>query len=92
MTTTPIGATPRGFAIYDEFEDDHGTRVTVQESSSADVDGVWVFVLDGDHAKPDVASGGTIYPALHLDPEQASRLRDALDAHLARIEQEDDDE
>ena len=83
----PLRRTPRGFAIYDEFEDDHGTRVTVQESSSADIDGVWVFVHDEQHALEIVgATTDKMYPALHLDPDQARRLRDALTRHLERVE------
>lgn len=36
-------ATPRGFAVYDEFTDTYGARIRVQKSSSAEGPRVWIF-------------------------------------------------
>lgn len=58
----------RGFTIYDQFTDTYGKQVTIQESSHADGDRCWIF-----------STGG----APHLNPEQARRVRDALDAFIA---------
>ena len=59
------GTTPRGFIIYDSFDDRNGNRVRVQESSAATEDCAWVFVGDQN-------------AAAHLNVEQATWLRDAL--------------
>lgn len=63
--------TERGFVIYDEFTDTYGNGVRVQESSSAEEPRVWLFT-DG---------AGTGTP--HLNIEQATRVRDALDAFIS---------
>lgn len=41
--------TSRGFAVYGEFTDTYGSRVKVQESSSAEGPRVWIFAS---HAAP----------------------------------------
>jgi len=61
--------TPRGFVIYDEFTDTRGSKIRVQQSSSAEIDGVWIFVND------ELATEDR--PA-HLSAEQAGWVRDAL--------------
>lgn len=71
--------TSRGFAIYEGFDDDHGHTLRVQESSAVDPH-VWLFIED----KRDLPSPPhCITPDhLHLNPEQATKLRDALTAWL----------
>lgn len=83
--------TPRGFNVYAEFEDSYGVGVKVQQSSAMSEDEhgasyVWVFVHEEAHVRMHL--GEKTYPALHLNPEQAKQLRDALDAHLAALEAE----
>ena len=61
----PVSYTPRGFAIYAEFRDSYGNNIRVQQSSNAEVDAVWIFVLrDGEET--------------YLTVEQAVLVRDAL--------------
>lgn len=40
---TARSATPRGFTVYDEFTDSYGSKVRVQQSSSATERRVWIF-------------------------------------------------
>lgn len=70
--------TPRGFAIYDEFDDTRGLKIRVQESSIATYDGLWVF-----------ASSETEGISPHLNLEQATWLRDALDTFIREHTRED---
>jgi hypothetical protein len=70
--------TERGFVIYDEFTDTHGTGIRVQESSSAEESRCWIFA-DG------TARGTSGAP--HLNVEQAKRVRDALDAFISEHEE-----
>src|SRR5262245_29345640 len=51
--------TERGFAVYDEFTDTYGSKIRVQESSSARGPRVWIFAS---HAQP------------HLRPDQVAVL------------------
>jgi hypothetical protein len=86
--------TSRGFTVYAEFTDSYGSRIRVQESSSAEGPRVWVFA---DHAEPPALPekfarrlhgvdldelAAFLEPSPHLDVEQARRLRDALDAFI----------
>lgn len=67
----------RGFITYDRFEDSYGAEVKVTESSAASGPHVWVFI-DGGGIEDNVGSS-------HLDPDQARRVRDALDTWLGEI-------
>jgi hypothetical protein len=95
MTELNHSTTERGFAVYDEFTDTYGSKVRVQESSSAEGPRVWIFAR---HEKPDPTLNDVIRqqlgrdpadlavmltPSPHLDLEQAKRLRNALDAFIA---------
>lgn len=40
---TGRSVTNRGFNVYGEFTDDYGSKIRVQQSSSATQDGVWIF-------------------------------------------------
>ncbi|MCT9932427.1 hypothetical protein N5079_19690 [Planotetraspora sp. A-T 1434] len=60
--------TPRGFRIYAEVTDRYGSRVSVQESSLATEDCVWIF------AKNDRDEN----PSPHLTVDNARVIRDAL--------------
>lgn len=64
--------TPRGFAIYDEFEDSYGSTIRVQESSNAEVDAVWIFTDNED----------TNNPSPHLSVSEAIQLRNALNEFI----------
>lgn len=66
--------TDRGFTTYDQLRDHNGTLVVVRQSSLATEDCVWIFSEDhetGDRRPP------------HLNVEQATRVRDALDAFIS---------
>lgn len=67
------GLTDRGFVTYTQITDTYGNNVTVRQSSSAEEDSVWVFCGDAD--------GHELTP--HLNVEQATVVRDALNAFLA---------
>lgn len=67
-------ATARGFAIYDEFLDDHGCVVRVQKSSAATASLVWIFCANRDDPEKDCSP--------HLDVAGARRLRDALNTFI----------
>lgn len=73
--------TERGFAIYDEFQDTHGTTVRVQESSAAG-SACWVFCDDPSMETRDRRTGQGLPSALHLNPGQVSRLVVALGQFL----------
>lgn len=64
--------TERGFVTYDVFEDSGGSRITVRQSSAATEPKVWLF-----HAHTT-----DLMAMPHLNREQATRLRDALDEFL----------
>jgi hypothetical protein len=87
--------TERGFTVYDELTDTYGSTIRVQESSAATGFRVWIFAdLKGDHLKPEeralFAAHGIdpeelacrLSASPHLDPAQAERVRDALDAFI----------
>jgi len=99
MSETKRIVTPRGFVIYDEFTDSYGSRIRVQESSNAMGPHVWVFAdHQRDHLPPGkraalVAAGldpeelaAFLTPSPHLTPDQAVRLRDALDHWLNEVQ------
>jgi hypothetical protein len=84
-----IPKTPRGFNVYAELKDSYGIRATVQQSSAMSDDEhgasfVWLWVKDEQHTRDHL--GEKLYPALHLSPDQARELRDALDQHLREVE------
>jgi hypothetical protein len=86
-----VRKTGRGFNIYAELEDSYGVGVRVQQSSAMSDDGhgasfVWLWVEDEKHVLGHL--GEKLYPALHLSPDQARQLRDALDLHLREVEAE----
>jgi len=78
--------TPRGFINFDHFTDSYGATVTVRESSAALAPHVWVFVEGGTTAAepgtPGIPEGRKNDGSAHLNVEQATRLRDALDAFI----------
>lgn len=79
LTDPERSVTPRGFAIYDHFTDDHGHTLRVQESSSVEAK-VWVFIEDTrDLPSPPYC---TTPDHLHLNFEQAQRLRNALNTFI----------
>jgi hypothetical protein len=49
--------TERGFAIYDEFTDTYGSRIRVQESSSAEESRCWIFAEDSNGVRGDAGPG-----------------------------------
>lgn len=71
--------TPRGFAIYLNIVDTYGTKVRVQESSSAEGPHIWIFC--------DPMSEEQKGTSPHLNLEQAEAVRDALDRAIARGKQ-----
>lgn len=80
MTHPNRSVTWRGFTTYDEFTDTYGAKVTIRESSAATRTCVWVFTEGGDtHAD---INGHVNDGNAHLDVEQATRLRNALDAFI----------
>lgn len=73
----------RGFSVYADFEDVHGCRVVVKESSSAEEYRVRIYHYDEDHAlELKVPPGAKNYPCLHLNVEQAALLHEALGAFI----------
>lgn len=101
MSTTTGGrsANPRGFIVYDELTDTYGSRVRVQQSSSAAGPRCWIFA---DHNPHEHLTPGDrqrlagfdldelaakLSPSPHLDIEQAKRVRDALDAFINEHEE-----
>lgn len=90
--TPPPGrqTTPRGFAIYGEGRDSYNTRMRVQQSSSASMDAVWLFV--GGPAPddaPDFQNGLPNNGSLHLNATNARWLRDRLGEWLDDVDGED---
>lgn len=83
--------TPRGFVVYDEFLDHDGDKIHVQQSSAIDFDRPGGFERPGSSylriycklPKPETASAWGDDTSMHLDVEQACRLRDAINAWLA---------
>ncbi len=74
--------TSRGFEDFADFEDSHGHRVVVRESSQVGGLHVWVFChKDGETGRVDHAP--------HLDKDQAARLARALMAFVNRCEGDD---
>ncbi len=65
--------TPRGFDLFAEFRDSHGTRIRVQESSAVGPMRCWVF------AKSPTLEN----PAPLLTVEQAQQLVDGLQTFIA---------
>jgi hypothetical protein len=80
MSTPNRSTTPRGFTTYDDFTDSYGARVVVRQSSAASAPHVWLFIDGGDTGK----TGGIRENdgSAHLTVEQATRVRDALDAFI----------
>lgn len=70
MTTE---TTDRGFKIYTTFHDTYGTRVQVQESSSAEEPRVWIFCQPHLHLN---------VPAPHLNVEQARMVIAGLERFI----------
>lgn len=60
-----------GFMTYVEFNDCYGATIRVKQSSADPLDKCWVFIDGG-------ALTGKNKAAAHLDPEQATELRDAI--------------
>lgn len=67
------GESPRGFTIYDEFDDQRGSKVRVQKSSLATDDCLWIFTQD---------QLATEDRPAHVNVDQAAWLRDALTAFI----------
>lgn len=67
----PFARTPRGFAIWADFTDLYGQTFSVQQSSLADQDAVWIGVGE---------TRG------HLSVEMAEHVRDALNAFIEASE------
>lgn len=80
MSDTTERYTERGFRIYAEIADRYGSSVTVQKSSLASEDCVWLFATN--RAIRDAAP--------HLNVMQARVIRDALDEFINEHSQEDD--
>jgi hypothetical protein len=94
----PENVTHRGFGIYAELTDTHGSEVRVQESSAAESACVWIFAshvpadryLRADQAAVLSQAGFSslselaafLTPSPHLNLEQAITVRDALDAFI----------
>lgn len=83
--TTRIDTTNRGFGVYADFVDSYGAKIAVYESSAATDYCVWV-----------AARGGSLTDnnaAMHLTREEATELRDGINAWLSEVpalEQESD--
>lgn len=45
--------TPRGFVAYDEFTDTYGSKIRVQQSSSAEGPRVWIFAEHAESRLPE---------------------------------------
>jgi hypothetical protein len=94
----PENVTERGFGVYAELTDTHGSEVRVQESSAADEACVWIFashVPESRYIRFDQAVvlsqagfsslselAAFLTPSPHLNLEQAVAVRDALDAFI----------
>lgn len=70
--------TARGFAIYTEFKDTYGNTVTVQKSSAACYDRVWVFAKNKDGVDAFEHMGELHGVSPHLSKQQARWLAKAL--------------
>jgi hypothetical protein len=66
------GLTERGFVTYASFLTEEGTDVTIRQSSLATADYVWLFTQETERSA-----------SAHLSVEQATIVRDALNAFLA---------
>lgn len=64
--------TDGGIVVYDKFVDLSGNEVQVEDHGDNDRPTVWIFSFGGD---------GDDWP-MHLDVDQARRVRDALDAFV----------
>jgi hypothetical protein len=73
----PVSATSRGFGDWANFEDTHGSPVTVRGSSAAEYDAVWIFC---NWAEGQARAGDATAP--HLNADQAVIVRDALNNWL----------
>ena len=73
--------TKRGFNVYSEFKDTHGSVITVQESSAASEKCVWIF-LDGARGRGstffDEVTGKYHAVSPHLNKVKAKQLIKAL--------------
>jgi hypothetical protein len=94
----PESVTDRGFGVYAELTDTHGSEVRVQESSAAESACVWIFashVPESRYIRFDQAVvlsqagfsslselAAFLSPSPHLNLEQAVTVRDALDAFI----------
>lgn len=65
----------RGFLKFVEFVDMYGSIVTVKESSAWGMEKCWIFVHNDD---PNFKQRGS----MHLNKEQARKIRDALNEFL----------
>jgi len=77
--------THRGFINFDQFTDSYGASVIVRESSAVNPH-VWVFIEGGSTVAapgtPGIPEGRSNDGSAHLTVEQATQLRDALDAFI----------
>lgn len=88
---SPKSVTPRGFVVYDEFLDHDGDKIHVQQSSAIDFDSPHGFDRPGSSylriycklPKPGTAGEWGADTSMHLDVEQACRLRDAINVWLS---------
>lgn len=70
--------TNRGFAVYTEFTDTYGSRVRVQQSSSACAPRVWVFCKKERKDEDGVLTDTGVDWSPHLSPAQARKVAKAL--------------
>lgn len=81
MPTTDPTKDARGFCIYATVKDDRGATLDVKESSAANGPHVWLFTESGHVYQSSLPGSGS----MHLNAEQAARVRDALTAFLDQI-------
>ncbi len=70
--------TNRGFNIYSEFKDSYQNTISVQESSAAMRECVWIFVKNKDGKDGALHMGEWQAATAHLTKPQARRLAKAL--------------
>lgn len=80
----PITANERGFHQYgDDVATTYGEKVAVYESSAAKGPHCWLRIFDDGRSQVRHHQGASI--AAHLNVEQATAIRDRLDAWLNEI-------
>ena len=88
-----IGYTERGFGEYGRIVDAHGNTILIRESSSAEVNAVWLFCRNrnGEEAVSTGTGRSKVMVAVspHLDQKAAEELIAALQRFIADAKEDE---